>query len=224
MANNQFEGVGIVSILLDTIGYFIGCGSERRERRKSKKRTYDPRTGMYIDQYGATRLYSDDSYVQVNRNEFGEIVIRYQDGTIRNLNQEEYDKAPGTVTKLAGYSHHEKAQYFRSAIGHRYKDRKTGDVYVIRRLKYNDDFYNFYMNASTGIIIRPTDGQVRIENEARKRNFRYNSDEDYNKMIDYFNNNIDDFDKSSFYRNQNNTVDYKIEDLEFYLKFRRTDR
>ena len=218
MANNQFEHVGIINILLDFIGGFIGFGLERKERKESKKRTYDPETETYIDQYGARRLYSNDSYVQINRNEFGETVIRYQNGVIRNLDQEEYDKAPGTVTRLTGYAHNEKAQYFKSAIGYRYKDRKTNEIYVIRFLKYKDGYFNFYMNASNGLIVRPTDGQLKMENEAKKRGLMYHTKEEFDEMIEYFNNNINDFDISLFYRNKNNSADYSDESIERNLR------
>ena len=221
MANNQFEGVGIISFLLDIIGYFIGCGSEKRERNKSKKRTYNPQTGTYIDQYGATRLYSDNSYVQINRNEFDEIVVRYQNGKVRNLDQEKYDKAPGTVTRLTGYSNHERAQYFKSAIGYRYRDRKTNEIYVIRFLEYENNYYLFYMNVSNGLIVRPTDGQLKMESEAKKRNLEYYTKEDFDKMIKYFNDNINNFDTSFFFRNKNNSTDYSEENIKRNLKHRR---
>lgn len=113
----------------------IGKAREINERQYFKKRTQDPKYGTYLDQYCNTRLISDDSLVFIRRNVYGEIEMDYENGRHRNLSQEEYDSRPGTVTQLAGYYYHNKNHYFCTAIGFRYKDRTTGDIYVIRQIK-----------------------------------------------------------------------------------------
>ena len=210
--NNIYTGpdflhVGVLGILIDIICYFKGRSLEKKETKYFKKKTYDPQKGTYLDQYCRERLYTDDSYVYRYRNAHEEMVVSYQNGTEINLTQEKYNKEPGTVIRLTGYDYHNKSHYFKQAIGFRYKDRLNGKTYVVRRLKYDNMSFLFYMDVSDGLIVRPTDGQLKIEKEAKRNNKRNYSQEEFNNIIKYFNNNINSSRVELLFRNNDNASD-----------------
>ena len=218
----DFLHVGIIGIFIDIVCYIIGSGKNKREERYFKQKTYNPQKGTYLDSKCRERLYSDDSFVFTRRNRFGETEIEYQNGVVRNLAQEKYNKAPGSVTQLAGYDPYNKNHYFTTAIGYRYKDRKTGQVYVVRNMKYNHDSFLFYLDVQTGKLVRPTDSQLRMENEAKRQNKEYYNEEYFKRVIDYFNNNIKNLSVDLFYRNKDNSVEYSEQTIQHVVSIRRT--
>lgn len=57
--------------------------------------------------------------------------------------------------------------------GMRYKDFKTGQIYVIRCVndkKSYGPYVYYYMNVSTGMFVRKTDGQIEIDKKFLKKN------------------------------------------------------
>ena len=216
----DFLHVGILGILIDVICYCIGINKEKKERRHLKAKSYNPQKGTYLDAQCRERLYSDDSLVFTHRNSFGEIEVEYQNGVKRNLSQEKYDKEPGTVTRLAGYDVHNKNHYFKTAIGNRYKDRRNGKIYVIRLLKYNDESFHFYMDVNNGKLIRPTDGQLKIEKKARECNKKYYTNEEFKNIMECFNSRIDDSDAVVLYRNRDNSTEVTEKYIEQTVKYR----
>ena len=216
----ELHGIGMFSFLFHGLASLFGSGLSIRERNYYKNITKDVESGTYLDQYGARRLIKDDSFVQINRNHLGETEIRYQNGVVRNLAQEKYDATPGTVTQLAGYARHERSLFFKEAIGERFKDRATGDIYVIRVLEYNKKRFHFYMNVNNALLVRPTDGQCKLEMEARKKNKKYYTDNDFREMIMYFNNHINNFDKATFYRNENESCDLDDNSISYMSNIR----
>lgn len=217
----DFLHIGILGILIDIICYKIGVNKEKKERRHLKVRSYNPEKGTYLDAQCRERLYSDDSLVFTHRNSFGETEIEYQNGIKRNLSQEKYDREPGTVTKLAGYDIHNKNHYFTTAIGYRYKDRSNGKIYVIRLIKYNNEQFHFYMDVDNGRLIRPTDGQLKLEKKAKECNKKYYTNEDFNKIIQYFNSKIDDTDAVTLYRNRENSSEITEKYISQTIKYRK---
>ena len=213
--NNGFYGVGLFSFIVHGIASLFGIGLEKRERNYYKNITQDVESGTYLDQYGTRRLIKDNSFVQINRNNLGEIEVRYQNGKVRNLTQEKYDTTPGTVTQLAGYARRERAQFFKEAVGERFKDRTTGNIYVIRRLEYDNKSFRFYMDVNSALLIRPTDGQLKLETEAKRKGKKYYTDDDFKTMIAYFNSHINNFDKAMFYRNSEETCDLDEYNISF---------
>lgn len=203
----DFLHIGVLGVLIDIICYFKGRRLERKETKYFKQKTYDSQKGTYLDQYCRERLYSDDSLVYRYRNAHEEMMVSYQDGTEINLTQEKYNNAPGSVTRLTGYDYHNKSHFFNQAIGFRYKDRQNGKVYVVRRLKYENMSFLFYMDTNNGMIIRPTDGQLRIEEEAKRKNKRNYSQEEFNIIIKYFNDHINNSRIELLYRNNDNASD-----------------
>lgn len=55
--------------------------------------------------------------------------------------------------------------------GYRYKDIKTNAIYVVR--EFNS--MKFYMDIKTGLLVRKTDGQLKLEKEKENKNY-YTSD------------------------------------------------
>lgn len=53
------------------------------------------------------------------------------------------------------------------AKGYRYKDISTGAIYVVR--EFNG--IRFYMDIKTGILVRKTDGQIKLEKEKESKNY-----------------------------------------------------
>ena len=217
----DFLPVIIINWIIDhTIGLFYSS-KEKKEELYFKQKTYNSEKGTYYDSKCRERRYLDDSFVFTRRNSLGEIEIEYQDGTKRNLSQEKYDKEPGSVTRLAGYDVHNKSHYLKTAIGHRFKDRKNGKIYVIRYLKYNNNYFNFYLDVETGKLVRPTDGQIKLEKGAKENNKEYYTEEDFIKIIEYFNSRIDDSRIYKLYRNEDNSVEYSDETINHIIKIRR---
>ena len=77
------------------------------------------------------------------------------------------------------------------------------------------------MNIKDGMIVRPTDGQYKIEEEAKKRNKKYYTKTDFDKMVAYLNSHINKFDLSTFYRNEFETVDCEGEHIIRAASFRK---
>ena len=217
---SELHGIGMFGFLAHVVASLFGKSLERGERNYYKEITKDVESGTYLDQYGARRLIKDNSFVQINRNHLGETEIRYQNGVVRNLAQEKYDATPGTVTQLAGYARRERSLFFKEAIGERFKDRTTGDIYVIRVLEYNDERFHFYMDVNSALLIRPTDGQCRLEMEAKRKNKKYYTDDDFREMIIFFNNHINRIDKAAFYRNGDESCDLDDNNISFLSDYR----
>lgn len=210
--NNLFEGYGLFSIVVNLFRYIFISQSERKTNEELKKSTFDPETNTYLDSRCVRRKIEDNSYLFKSRNAYGEIVVRYEDGTIENLTQKKYDNAPGTVTQLTGWANHEKAHYYTKAIGYRYKDRVSGDIYVIRNFEINNEMFMFYMDAENANIIRPTDGQIKLEEEAKKQGKHYYDEAFFNNLIAELNNREISYlfkdDKAIFFRNDQNSIDF----------------
>lgn len=217
----DFLHVGIIGILIDVVCYIVGSSKQKKEEKYFKQKTYNPERGTYYDSKCVERLYSDDSIVYRRRNVYGEMEIEYQNGVKRNLAQEKYNAQPGTVTRLAGYKCYNKDHFFITAIGHRYEDRATQKVYVIRNLKYNNKQFLFYMDVETGLLIRPTDGQLEIEKEAKKQNKEYFTNDYFKKMIEYFNNKRNTSRIEWLYRNGENDTEYSPENIKNIVKHRK---
>lgn len=203
----DFLHIGVLGILIDIICYLKGRRLEKKEAKYFKRKTYNPQKGTYLDPYCRERLYSDDSLVYRYKNGYGENIVSYQNGTEINLTQKEYDEIPGTVTKLTGYDYHNKSHFFKQAIGFRYKDRANGKIYVVRRLEYENIPFLFYMDVNNGMIIRPTDGQIKIEQEAKRNNKRNYSQDEFNAIIEYFNDSINNSRAELLFRNSDNASD-----------------
>lgn len=216
-----FLPVVILDWFVNSVGNFIGRVNEAKEREYYKQRTYDPETGTYIDQYATTRSIKDNSYVRISRNAYGETEVKYSDGTIRNLKQEENDKKPGSVTELTGYSSNDHAVYMKEAIGKRYKDRKNGRIYVIRNLEYNNNWFSFFVSIDDGSIVRPTDGQYELERRAKENGKVYYTDQDFLIMKKYFDDHRCFNFPEQLFRNKNNSVDYEESSISYILRIRK---
>jgi hypothetical protein len=216
-----FLPVVVLEWLFNGIGNFVGRVDEAKEREYYKQRSYDPETETYTDQYGTTRFIKDNSYVRISRNVYGETEVKYANGIVRNLKQEENDKKSGSVTKLTGYSSNDHAVYMREAIGSRYKDRKNGKIYVIRSLEYNNNWFNFFVDINDGSIVRPTDGQYELERRAKENGKVYYTDQDFLIMKKYFDDHRCFNFPEQLFRNKNNSTDYEESSISYILRIRK---
>lgn len=146
----------------------------------------------YIDERGCERLVSNNQkviktyiYKKTAGEEYKDYVLKVMESNeiIRNYSEEERNKEENlkynqaiandkTTYRLGSKNDH----YLGTAMpGYRYKDIKTGDIYVIR--VFNGARY--YMNIKNGEIVRMTDGQLKAEKDVKA--YKHNHD-DYEKM------------------------------------------
>lgn len=124
----------------------------------------------YIDTKGRSRLLSNDELVFYTHKN-GDSVLENAEGYVyRNFSEEKrtndlYNKkTDASKNKETTYciddDNHKKDWMCK---GKRFKDFKTGDIYVIRYINYK----YYYLNVSDGTLVRKTDWQIK-QDEIKK--------------------------------------------------------
>lgn len=164
-----FSGFGLFLLIANIISRFGNNHEYRKNNKECIKRTYNPKRETYIDWLGRERKLNGELCF-TSRDCFGDLIQTNQYGqVVRNFNEEERIKAPGTVTQLTGYSCKDASVRRRDAEGFRFQDRTTGDIYCARNVEVEKYHYLcFYMDVKTGNLVRLTDWEV----ENNKRNKR----------------------------------------------------
>ena len=163
-----FSGFGLFTLLTNIIGYTGWKSKEAKENKKAFKRTYNPKKNTYLDMYCIERR-PDGEYCKTERDSNGDLVQRNMyNEVVRNFSLEERAKEASaldaTVLRMS------EENLFTSSsdkpIGIRYKDKKTGEEYVIRtfRVEVSDKKAHcvyFYMRVSDATLVRITDGEKK---------------------------------------------------------------
>ena len=179
-----FGGFGIFLLLANIISK-IGNNYEYKKNNKGcMERTYNPKRETYIDWLGCERTL-DGKPRLTTRDNFGDLIQLNEYGqVIRNFNEEERIKKPGSVTQLTGYACCDASVRRRDAEGLRFQDRKTGEIYCARQIQLDKYRYAcFYMDIKTGNLIRLTDWQIEQEKIKKEKGRPYLTEEDIKNII-----------------------------------------
>lgn len=179
-----FSGFGLFLLIANIISRIGNDHEYKKNNKECIKRTYNPKRETYIDWLGCERKLNGE-FCYTTRNCYGDLIQMNQYGeVVRNFDEEEREKAPGTVTKLTGYSCCDASVRRRDAEGYRFKDRVTGDIYCARQIQYDKYRYaSFYMDIKTGNLIRLTDWQIEREKERKEKGEEYLTTEMVNEII-----------------------------------------
>ena len=178
---------GIIYTIIGIVGKIGWHNKQVRENRNSFYRTYDPRKNTYLDMYCVERRPNGE-YCKTEIDGNGDLVQKNKyNKIVRNFSEEkrmeEASSSNTTVIRLSekNLTH----SLLKEPGGIRYKDKKTGQIYVIRafRVDVNEKEGHcvyFYMRESDAMLERVTDGEIK-----------YGTLKDYgviNKFIVDFNN------------------------------------
>ena len=203
---------GLIYTIIASIGIYFNSIKNNIENEKNKIK-YRHKDGLtYTDIKGHSRLLSNNKLVFYTYDKNGDYILKDIDGHIyRNFSKEQREKEfnerkeeaikNGATTYCIDDDPHRNDW---TCKGKRFRDFKTGDIYIIRSL--NCKYY--YMDISTGLIVRKTDWQRKRDEEYLRKNIKT-----FNKEID-----INEFnkkqmtiqDKGMLYRNfdYNSSCDY----------------
>ena len=183
----MFEGFGLFYLLTSFIGGIGWNRKQHNENKKSFKRTYNPKTNTYKDMFGVERRPNGD-FCRTIRDPFtGDLVQRDKDfNIVRNFSAEERQKeaslSNATVIRLSDKNLTK--DHYHEPSGIRYKDKQTGEEYVIRSFRVEKSRREgycvyFYMKVSDATLVRRTDGEIKYG--------ELKDDEVINKFIADFN-------------------------------------
>ena len=197
---------GFIYSVFASVAAFIGYAKDCQENNENKVKFRSQDGLTYIDTRGNDRLISTNEMVFYTMRNGDYVLIDAHSRVIKNYTEEKRQKAlseriaiaskNGSTVYAISEDRHERDWYCK---GTRYKDFKTGEIYVVRQI--NGRYY--YLNLSNGMIVRRTDWQ-RQEDEKNKDNEIYQM---YERDVYYLD--IDQFnekqktvtDKYSLYRN-----------------------
>jgi hypothetical protein len=186
---------GIIYTLITSIGALFYLKDENNENKKNRKLYKHPNETTYIDTKGRSRLLSNNELVFYTHDKNGDYILENVSGHVyRNFSEEERNRSMKRE-KTKALNNNETTYCIDSnkhkndwtCKGKRFKDFKTGDIYVIRYINYK----YYYMNVKNGMIIRKTDWQIK---------------HDKNNIKSYLN----DLDIESFNRKQMETSNKQI--------------
>lgn len=157
--------VGFIYFAVIGVGLFIHFMNENKENEENKKHYRHPDGLTYIDNKGRSRLLSNDKLVFYTHDKNGDYILEDVSGHVyRNFSEEKREKWMNDEKKRAiegkestyclDDNNHRKDWTCR---GKRFVDFKTGNIYVIRYIKYK----YYYMDISTGLLVRKTDWQIK---------------------------------------------------------------
>lgn len=166
---------GLIYTLVVSVGAFIHTINRNRENEENKTLYKRPDGLTYLDVKGQTRFLSNDEpafYFYRN----GDYILEDMSGRIhRNFSEEQRIEkrnkrkqealSKNESTYCVDDNDHRHDWYCR---GKRFKDFETGDVYVIRLIK----FKYYYMNVANGMVVRETDYQKQLDERKRKNNIK----------------------------------------------------
>ena len=169
------------AIYVDSIRHNIK-DNECREKYQVKN------TGTYIDSRGQDRDLITNKVVYSTELPNGDIVFKDKHGNItsnvseniRNANKEE-SIFKGKTTYKCGEDFHDMTK---KCCGEYFKDLYNNKVYVIRKVK---DLC-FYMDSESGLLIRLTDSESKIQKLLKENNCNYKSNSEIDNIISEFNN------------------------------------
>jgi len=203
---------GLIYTALTTLGIITNEIKESLDNKECKEKYKNIDGLTYTDSKGHSRMLSNNKMVFYTHNSNGDYILEDLSGNvIKNFSLEKRMQKQAELKQIAL---NEKASTYcidenshRNdwiCQGKRFKDIKTGEIYVIRCI----DYKYYYMNINNGFIVRKTDWQIAKEqkgeickylnkdldidsfNEKQKlvkdrsklfRNFQYDSSCDYNK-------------------------------------------
>lgn len=180
---------GLIYTIFVSIGAFFHSLKENKENEKGKTLFKHPNNLTYIDTKGRSRLLSNDEIVFYTHNKNGDYILENESGyvyknfseemRVQNLNERRENSLKNQEsTYCIDENNHCKDWVCK---GKRFKDFNTGDIYVIRYIKYK----YYYMNVSNGMLVRKTDWQIK--QDELKKNIKTCLNDNLN--IDEFNNN-----------------------------------
>lgn len=135
---------GFIYTLITSIGAVLHVSNEYKENEENKKKYEHPDGLTYVDIKGRSRLLSNDELVFYIHDKNGDYVLENVSGHVyKNFSKEKKEKEKTKRYIDAAEKHettycidddkHEKDFYCK---GKRFKDFKTGDIYVIRYINY----------------------------------------------------------------------------------------
>lgn len=160
---------GLLYTLFVTLGYVKKEFTESIENSKYKK-IYKNTDGLtYTDTKGRSRLLSTNEIVFYTHSPNGEYILENISGEIiKNFTLEERQQKQKNSKEAAIYNQSstyciDENDHHNDWVckGKRFKDFKTGNIYVIRNIqgKY------YYMDINNGFLVRKTDWQLQKEQE-----------------------------------------------------------
>lgn len=168
---------GFLFLLICIVMYFL---KESIENAECKKKYANSDGLTYIDSKGRSRLVSNNKLVFYTHDKNGDYILEDIGGYVyKNFSEEERQEQKninvdtaiknGKSTYCEDENEHKKDWYCK---GRRFIDLKTGERYVIRCIqgKY------YYMDISTGLLVRKTDKQLEEERD-RSEEWAYNCKE-----------------------------------------------
>lgn len=178
---------GIIYSLLLSAGVVKNKIEEKIENDKCKV-MYENSDGLtYTDSKGHSRLMSNNEMVFYGLDKNGDYVLENLSGNIiknyslekRNnkLNKEKQLAIETTASTYCIDNDNHKNDWI--CQGKRFKDIKTGDIYVIRCIKHK----YYYMDIKNGFLVRKTDWQIQKDKtEITHRLLNYDVDiNEFNK-------------------------------------------
>lgn len=177
---------GLVYSLFVSIGAAIHKTNQRKENEENKIKFRNPDGLTYVDIKGQSRLIHNDELVfYVHEN--GDYVLKNIHGYIyKNFSQEIREKELRERILLAKKNNEttyaiDSNNHDREWIckGRRFKDFKTGEIYIIRYINYK----YYYMRISDAMLIRKTDWQIAYEEKNKGKIFMFDdvNIEEFNK-------------------------------------------
>ena len=164
--------LGLLYTAIVSIGALAYKANRSKENKENKIKFRHPDGLTYVDITGRSRLLSTDEIVFYTYDNNGDYVLKNISGHVyRNFSEEKrIDKQKQKkeealercdTTYCIDDNDHRKDW---NCKGKRFKDFKTGDVYVIRCINYT----YWYLNIETGMIVRKTDWQLKHDEEMKK--------------------------------------------------------
>lgn len=200
---------GLIYTIVVSIGAFFHTANVNKENEENKIRYRQPDGLTYFDVNGRTRFLSNNE-LAFYRHRNGDYVLEDMAGRVyRNFSEEQRIKECNERKEKA-LSNSETTYCIDNndhrhdwvCKGKRFKDFETGDIYVVRFLK----FKYYYINISNGMIVRETDYQRKLDEYKKMKNAKIYSFEGVD--IEEFNEKQKTVqDKNKLYRDYDYTSD-----------------
>lgn len=170
---------GLIYTLFVSVGVFFHKLNEKNENKKNKINFRSADGLTYIDSKCRSRLLSNDKQVLYTYDKNGDYILKDMSGHVyknfsqekreRELNERIYEAKNKNETTYCIDDNDHRNDW--ECKGKRFKDFKTGDIYIIRYINYK----YYYMNISNGLLVRETDWQIK-QNRLNKDRVKYLND------------------------------------------------
>lgn len=165
---------GLIYSLFVSIGLIGHTAKEIQENEENKVKYRHPDGLTYVDTKGRSRLVSNNEIVVYGMKN-GDYVLEKINGTvIKNYSKEqresqiESNRQKAIINNETTYcideNTHEK-EWIKK--GKRFKDLKTGDIYIIRCINYK----YYYMRLNDGMLVRKTDYQIAYDERYEQKGY-----------------------------------------------------